>query len=193
MKRQNTGLFCTGEKQNIFTYVKGSPVCLVCGANVVITKEYNTKRHYKTKHQDMYKDLDMTQKCLGFKTDYIQKSHITEGAIKASFIVAAKIAKSAWPFNEKEFVKKCMLKVCDLVRPKKMQVFSDVTLSRNTVADCTCKLATNLYNQLMEKRKDFLEFLLLLMRSAMHLILLNWKSLSVEWTQTCVLWRNFWD
>lgn len=34
-----------------------------------------------------------------------------EAVGKASFIVAAEIAKSAWPFKEREFVKKCMMKV----------------------------------------------------------------------------------
>ena len=68
----------------------------------------------------------------------------SEAAVKASFIVAAEIAKSARPFNEGEFVKKCMMKVCDLVCPEKKQAFSNVSLSRNTVADRTCDLATNL-------------------------------------------------
>lgn len=35
-----------------------------------------------------------------------------EAAVKATFIVLADIAKSAWPFNEVEFVKKCVFKVC---------------------------------------------------------------------------------
>lgn len=82
----------------------------------------------------------------------------SEAAVKASYIVAAEIAKSARPFNEGEFVKKCMMKVCDLVCPEKKQAFSNVSLSRNTVADRTCDLATNLYDQLMEKGKDFVAF-----------------------------------
>ncbi len=82
----------------------------------------------------------------------------SEAAVKASFIVAAETAKSARPFNEGEFVKKCMMKVCDLVCPEKTHAFSNVSLSRNTVADRTCDLATNLYDQLMEKGKDFVAF-----------------------------------
>ena len=46
----------------MFTDVKGKPVCLVCGANVAVMKEYNLRRHYETKHQDKYKHLDMKQK-----------------------------------------------------------------------------------------------------------------------------------
>lgn len=51
-----------------------------------------------------------------------------------------------------------MMKVCDLVCPEKKQAFSNVSLSRNTAADRTCDLATNLYDQLMEKGKDFVAF-----------------------------------
>lgn len=51
-----------------------------------------------------------------------------------------------------------MMKVCDLVCPEKKQAFSNVSLSRNTEADRTCDLATNLYDQLMEKGKDFVAF-----------------------------------
>ena len=49
------------ETEYLFTYVKDRPVCLVCGANVSVTKEYNIRRHYETKHQDKYKDLDTTK------------------------------------------------------------------------------------------------------------------------------------
>ena len=47
----------------------------------------------------------------------------SEAAVKASFILVAEIAKSARPFNEGEFVKKCMIKVCDAVCPDKGKHF----------------------------------------------------------------------
>uniref|UniRef100_A0A3P8RHG8 Uncharacterized protein n=1 Tax=Astatotilapia calliptera TaxID=8154 RepID=A0A3P8RHG8_ASTCA len=50
----------------------------------------------------------------------------SEAAVKASFVVAAEIAKSARPFSEGEFVKSCMMKVCDIVCPEKKQAFSNV-------------------------------------------------------------------
>ena len=48
----------------------------------------------------------------------------------------------------------------DEVCPEKKQAFSNVSLSRkwNAVAERTCDLATNLYDQLMEKVKDFVSF-----------------------------------
>ena len=69
--------------------------------------------------------------------------------MKASFIVVAVIAKAARPFTEGEFVKNCMIKVCDSVCPDKRQEFLNVSLRRNTVADCVCE-----QQQLMGKGKD---------------------------------------
>ena len=48
-------------------------------------------------------------------------------------------------------MKRCMVKVCNVMCPHKKQAFSNVSLSRNTVADRVCELATNLQEQLMEK------------------------------------------
>lgn len=67
--------------------------------------------------------------------------------------MAAEIAKANRPFSDGEFMKNCTLKVCDLVCPVKKQTFLNVSVSRNTVADRTCELATNLYDQLMGKGK----------------------------------------
>uniref|UniRef100_A0A8D0KLQ8 HAT C-terminal dimerisation domain-containing protein n=1 Tax=Salvator merianae TaxID=96440 RepID=A0A8D0KLQ8_SALMN len=89
-----------------------------------------------------------------------------EIAVKASFIVAAEIAKSARPFNEGEFVKKGMIKVCDVVCPDQRQAFLNMSLSRNAVADSACNLATNLHEQLMEKGKDFIAFSLAVAESS---------------------------
>lgn len=45
------------------------------------------------------------------------------------------IAKSAQPFTVGEFIKNCMLKVCEAVCPDEKQLFLNVSLSRNTVAE----------------------------------------------------------
>uniref|UniRef100_A0AAZ3S7J0 SPIN-DOC-like zinc-finger domain-containing protein n=1 Tax=Oncorhynchus tshawytscha TaxID=74940 RepID=A0AAZ3S7J0_ONCTS len=152
-KAENRSFLDKWEAEYLFTYVKDKPVCLVCGVNVAVSKEYNIRRHYETKHHDKYKDLDMTQRSQ--KVEEMKRSLVSqqnmfkkatsqsEAAVKASYIVAAEIAKSARPFNEGEFMKKS---------------FSNVSLSRNTVANRTCDLATNLYDQLMEKGKDFVAF-----------------------------------
>lgn len=167
-KAENRTFLDRWESDYLFIYVKDRPVCLVCGANVSVTKEYNIRQHYETKHYDKNKDLDMTQRSQ--KVEEMKKSLVSqqnmfkkatsqsEASVKAGYIVAEEIAKSARPFNEGEFVKKCMMKVCDQVCPEKKQAFSNVSLSRNTVAERTCDLANNLYDQLMEKGKDFVSF-----------------------------------
>lgn len=127
-KAENRNFLDKWEAEYIFTYIKDRPVCLVCGANVAITKEHNIRRHYETKHQEKYKVPDMTQrlhKAEGMKRGMVSlqtmfKKRISqrEAAVKVSFIVAAEITKSARRLNEGEFVKKCMMKVCDLVCPE---------------------------------------------------------------------------
>ena len=92
---------------------------------MAVTKEYNIRRHYEMKHQDKYKDLDMKQKLqkveemerslVSRQTMFTKAKSQSEAAVKASFVVEAEIAKSARPFNEGEFVKKCMIKVCDVM------------------------------------------------------------------------------
>ena len=103
----------------------------------------------------------------------------SEAATKANFIVAAEIAKSARPFNEEEFVKKCVVKVCDVVCPDKKQDFLNVSLSRNTVAERMCELSTNLHKQLTKRGKILLRIPLLWMKAATRLILPSGQSLSV--------------
>ncbi|XP_069993522.1 general transcription factor II-I repeat domain-containing protein 2-like [Penaeus vannamei] len=84
----------------------------------------------------------------------------SEAAVKASFIVAKEVAKSARPFTEGEFIQNCMLEVRDAVCPDKRQLFSNVSLSRNTVAECVDQLSTNIKQQLVRKGKDFIAYFL---------------------------------
>lgn len=53
------------------------------------------------------------------------------------------MAKSARPFTGGEFLKKCMMKVCDILFSDKRQV---------------CEMSTNLRTQLSERSKDFIAY-----------------------------------
>ncbi|XP_074513327.1 general transcription factor II-I repeat domain-containing protein 2-like [Sebastes fasciatus] len=164
---ENRGFQGRWEAEYMFADIKGKAVCLVCGDGVAVMKEYNV-RHYEAKHHDRYKHLDMKQRLQ--KVEELKRSLVSqqamftnaksqsEAAVKASFIVATEVAKSARPFTEGEFVKNCMMKVCDVVCPDKRQAFSNVSLSRNTVADRVRELATNLQQQLVGKGKDFIAY-----------------------------------
>lgn len=171
---ENRGFQDRWEAEYMFTEVKGKPVCLVCGDSVSVMKEYNLRRHYETstKHtdaqKDKYKNMNTEQRLQkveelkrNLKSQqamFTKAKSESEAAVKASFIVAEEVAKSARPFTEGDFVKNCMLKVCDVVCPEKRQLFSNVSLSRNTVADRVNQLSTNLKQQLVGKGKDFIAY-----------------------------------
>ncbi|XP_058025772.1 general transcription factor II-I repeat domain-containing protein 2-like [Ahaetulla prasina] len=156
------------EAEYLFADIDGKAMCLVCGAHVAVLKKYNMRRHYETKHEDKYKHMDIQQKLKKveeFKKVLMIKERLSrkaksqsEAALKASFIVTEEIAKSGRPFTEGEFLKHCMIKVCDVLCPDQKQAFLNVSLSRNTVADQICELATDLQVQLFEKGKDFIAY-----------------------------------
>lgn len=114
-KAENRSFLDRWKAEYLFIYVKDRPVCLVCGVNVAVTKEYNIRQHYETKHHDKYKNLNMTQrrqkveemkKSLVSQQNVFKKAtSLSEAAVKASYIVAGETTKSARPFNEGEFVK----------------------------------------------------------------------------------------
>uniref|UniRef100_A0A8K9Y6G0 SPIN-DOC-like zinc-finger domain-containing protein n=1 Tax=Oncorhynchus mykiss TaxID=8022 RepID=A0A8K9Y6G0_ONCMY len=138
---ENRGFQTRWESEYMFTKVAGKPVCLLCGESVAVLKEYNLRLHYETKHADKNKNMDMEQRLQ-----------------KASFILAEEIAKSARPFTEGDFIKNCMIKVCDEVCPEKRQLFLNVSLSRNTIAERVDQLSINLKEQLVKKGKDFIAY-----------------------------------
>ena len=154
-KMDNTSFQDRWKADYLFTNTKDRAVCLACGANVAVTNDYNIRRHYETKYYEKYKDLDVKQKLqkvqkikrslVSQQTMFMKEKSRSEAALKASFIVAAEIEKSSRPFYEGEFVKKCMVKVCDIVSPDKKQDFLNVSLSRNTVVENVCELSTNLH------------------------------------------------
>ena len=71
----------------------------------------------------MQKVQEMKISLVSQQTTFMKTKPKSEAAVKATFIVAAEIPKSVRAFNEGEFVKKCMAKVCDIVRPDKKQDF----------------------------------------------------------------------
>ncbi|XP_064867420.1 heterogeneous nuclear ribonucleoprotein R isoform X2 [Oncorhynchus nerka] len=107
-----------------------------------------------------------------------------QAAVKASFILAEEIAKSARPFTEGDFIKNCMIKVCDEVCPEKRQLFLNVSLSRNTIAERVDQLSINLKEQLVKREKILLHIPWLWMRAPTFLTLPSCQFSSAEWTPT---------
>ena len=81
-----------------------------------------------------------------------------EAAVKASFVVAEEIATLSRPLSEGEFLKSCMMKVCNVMCPDKVQKFGNVNMSRNTIANCVCEIFHNLRAQLMERSRDIIAY-----------------------------------
>ena len=78
-KMDNRSFQYRWEADYLLPKIKDRPVCLVCEANVAVTKEYETK------HCEKYKDLGVKQKlqkvkemkkCMVFPANYVDESKI---------------------------------------------------------------------------------------------------------------------
>ena len=77
---------------------------------------------------------------------------------KASYLTANDIALASKPCSEGEFVKTCILKAAEIVCSEKLQVFANISLTRNTVAERISDIFANLDCQLKNKVKSFVTF-----------------------------------
>lgn len=97
----------------MFIDIAGKPMCLICGANVAVIKEFNLRRHLETKYQDKLKNLNSEQKLqrveelkknlTSQQTFFTRAKTQSEAVVKASFIVAEEIVKSGRPFTRENF------------------------------------------------------------------------------------------
>uniref|UniRef100_A0A8P4KAR1 SPIN-DOC-like zinc-finger domain-containing protein n=1 Tax=Dicentrarchus labrax TaxID=13489 RepID=A0A8P4KAR1_DICLA len=156
------------EGQYLFVLQGERPVCLLCYEAVSVVKEYNLRRHFDTKHGVKYAKASLqekqqlaqelkgklrSQQCM-----FTKSTAKNNAAVKARFIVAEEIAHASKSFSEGVFLKQCMLKVCEQVRPDQIQTFKNVSLSRNTIADRVTELAENLATQLAEETHSYTAF-----------------------------------
>ena len=56
-------------------------------------------------------------------------------AMRASFYVAQFIAESGRPFTDREFAKKCLIKIVQETCPDKLPCIKDVSLSASTIIE----------------------------------------------------------
>uniref|UniRef100_A0A669DFX6 SPIN-DOC-like zinc-finger domain-containing protein n=1 Tax=Oreochromis niloticus TaxID=8128 RepID=A0A669DFX6_ORENI len=153
------------EMQYFFVEHRGTPTCLICTEKVAVHKEYNLKRHYTTRHAEVYAKYqgdERANRVASLKTDLLRQQDFfkkatkeNNAAVEASYVVSEMIAKAEKPFTEGEFVKKCILQAANIVCPAKKGQFSNISLSANTVADCISDLSNDIYDQLCEKAKCF--------------------------------------
>lgn len=84
--------------------------------------------------------------------------HVSDSAVKASYVIAHEIELSMKPFSEGEIFQSCILKATEIVCPDKWQVFANISLSRNAIAERINDLAENLNSRLWDKAKFFAAF-----------------------------------
>lgn len=142
---------------------------LVCNQQVAVVKEYNIQRHYKTHHKEKYDHLkellrkvEIIKFLAGLKkqqSTFTRSHNIADGAVRASYLIANKLAQASKPYSDGEFVKTCMLKDAEVVCPEKRKSeFANISLSRNTIADRMTKLSGDLGSQMKDKIKSFISF-----------------------------------
>ena len=137
---------------------------MICNEAVAVMKEYNVRRHYETKHQSYtsYTGAERTQKVKQMAASlqaqqqfFFHANKTQKNATAASYEVAKLIAQHGKPFADGEFIKQCLTKVAEVMCPEKVQVFNNVSLSRNTVVRRIEDLSANLKDQVRDKACAF--------------------------------------
>lgn len=82
----------------------------------------------------MDKVRDLRKKLEYQQSSFTRQNAESELSVKASYIIAEKIAKMSKPFTDGEFVKDCMESAAEILCPTQKHLFSKVSLSGVTVA-----------------------------------------------------------
>uniref|UniRef100_A0A3B3DZF4 SPIN-DOC-like zinc-finger domain-containing protein n=1 Tax=Oryzias melastigma TaxID=30732 RepID=A0A3B3DZF4_ORYME len=147
-----------------FTEIRNQCVCLICNDTVAVFKEFNIRRHYKTKHAifDELMGEERIEKLVQLESILIEQERFfstirqsSENATKASFEVATLIAKHCKPFTDGEFIKDCVMKMVENICPEKMHEFASVCLARSTVACRIKEISSDIKRQLETKGAEF--------------------------------------
>ena len=114
---------------------------MIGNQTVNVTKEYNVKRHYETKHSEgvygkLYgrnRELKVKQlkEQLKSKRFMFQKMRTdNEQVVRCSFLTAQRIAQNMKPYSDGNFVKQCLTDVAEQMCPKMVQEYEKISLSR---------------------------------------------------------------
>ena len=151
------------DRKYFFIEHNGSPTCLICQKPLAQFKDYDLKRHYETKHSN-YADLTGTsrlEKITKLKSSFksqtslmVNQTSETEKSVRASYAICGELAKQMKPFTEGEFIKKCMILGAENVCPEMVAKLTNISLSRNTVADRISDLAADIKEQSKECNED---------------------------------------
>lgn len=152
------------ERDYFFTFQNSKLMCLICKETISAIKEHNVKRHFETKHIE-YKNF--SEEVRNFKLNTLKsqlKAQQTmfssalqkpSSIVKASYSVAMVIAKKMKPFSDGELVKECLEAVIKDVLPEKSRLFSNISLSRQTICRRIDDISSEIVATLQEKIKEF--------------------------------------
>uniref|UniRef100_A0A3P9KXR9 SPIN-DOC-like zinc-finger domain-containing protein n=1 Tax=Oryzias latipes TaxID=8090 RepID=A0A3P9KXR9_ORYLA len=155
------------EDDYFFAEISSKAVCLICQQSVAVLKEYNIRHHYETKHAvfSRYKgearkkkSSELLSKLRSQQATLTRPSTAQDCATRASYEISALIAKSGRSFSTGDFVKECLSTAASIMCPSQERVFSQISLSRNTVTRRVEDLSRDIRDQLTVKSRDFVAF-----------------------------------
>lgn len=143
-----------------FTMHYGKPTCLLCNGTLSDVKESHMKRHYSSKHvaQHTLTGQPRKDKIRKLITSFEKQRKHSDNALKASFIISSKLAKSSKPFTEGEFIKECLLEITDVICPEKKKEFENISLSRRQIVRRIDMMADDINIKLAERASEFEAF-----------------------------------
>ncbi|XP_019215833.1 general transcription factor II-I repeat domain-containing protein 2 [Oreochromis niloticus] len=153
------------EWESLYFFVKrnGKPFCLICQTSLAHFKASNLQHHFSSLHANIDQEFpkgtelrkhelatlkSQAEKQIQFFQKFTKRS---ETITLASYQLAWNIARAKKPYNEGEFVKKCLSDVVEILSPennKLKRMVSDVQLSHHTVEHRISYINTAIESQL---------------------------------------------
>uniref|UniRef100_A0A3P9L1Z0 SPIN-DOC-like zinc-finger domain-containing protein n=1 Tax=Oryzias latipes TaxID=8090 RepID=A0A3P9L1Z0_ORYLA len=121
------------EDDYFFAEISSKAVCLICQQSVAVLKEYNIRRHYETKHAVFSRYKGEVRK-------------------KKSSELLSKLR------SQQATLTRCLSTAASIMCPSQERVFSQISLSRNTVTRRVEDLSRDIRDQLTVKSRDFVAF-----------------------------------
>ena len=127
-------------------------------------KEFNSNRHYETKHTaySNFKGELRKKKMEALKKNLVKgqpvfskRSDTAENNTRASFAVSALIVKAMKPFSDGEFVKEFIMAVVKIVCPEKKHLFPNISLSARTITRRIETLSSDVKRSLKDRCRNF--------------------------------------
>lgn len=155
-----------------FVFSNNKPICLICSESIAALKEYNIKRHYISKHSEKYGKLTGEQRkdaINKLKNNLTGQQNLFKNACKqqqsstiASYEICHLLAKHMKPFSDGFLIKECIETAVNIICPEKKHLFSNISLSRYTVARRIDEIAEHVTSTLQDRATSFVYYSLCL-------------------------------